>query len=169
MKAPFSALTQSQYFHSAFNSAIFDGPVRIYFVQFHETYALKIYFALQDELAPMFNSVKDYSKDASGNTVLLMVYPTAEVFAKAFPQSELLEVNGKYLHYGKEQWEEEDVIGVIAEESEELISTVVAEVKKIFDQWNEKKNLTSNLNGQFANATQNNGFVNSTEDYEGQV
>lgn len=131
MKAPFSALTQSHFFHSAFNSAIFDGPVRIYFVQFHEAFALKIYFALQDELSPLFNAVKDYSKD-TGSTVLIMVYPTEEVFLKGFPEFkgwEMLNV------IGIGEWEGESVIGVVADHSDQLISQITAEVKKAFQNW----------------------------------
>lgn len=163
VKAPFSALTQSRFFHSAFNSAIFDGPVRIYFVQFHETFALKIYFALQDELAPLFNSVKDYSKDSSGSTVLIMVYPTEEVFNGAFPQHSTELVNGQERRFGKEIWEEEDIIGVIADESEDLVSKIVGEVKILFNKWNEKR-LAPLVSADFS--FKENQFELDSEDHE---
>jgi hypothetical protein len=131
VKAPFSALTQSKFFHSAFNSAIFDGPVRIYFIQFHESFALKIYFALQDELSPLFNTVKDYSRNA-GVTVLIMVYPNDEVFLNSFPDLE-----GQDIHntIGVDEWEGESVIGVVAEHSDKLIKQITLEVKKAFQNW----------------------------------
>lgn len=131
MKAPFSALTQSQFFYSAFNSAIFDGPVRIYFVQFHESFALKIYFALQDELSPLFNAVKDYSKDA-GSTVLIMIYPTEEAFYNSFP-----EYKGQNCKQaiGIDEWEGESILGVVADYSESLIPSIISEVKKAFQNW----------------------------------
>jgi hypothetical protein len=131
VKAPFSALTQSQFFHSAFNSAIFDGPVRIYFIQFHETFALKIYFALQDELSPLFNAVKDYSKN-SGSTVLIMVYPNEEVFLTSFPDYKNCEIRNTV---GIAEWEGESVIGVVAEYSDKLIEQITEEVKKAFQNW----------------------------------
>lgn len=128
MKAPFSALTQSRFFHTGFNSAIFDGPVRIYFVQFHEDIALRIYFALQDQLSSWFNSLKDYDR-SFGSTVLLMVYPTEADFHNAFP------------HYSREQeifmaqdmWEGEKVFGVMAEKVEEQLQTIVDRFRQIFE------------------------------------
>jgi hypothetical protein len=131
VKAPFSALTQSQFFHSGFNSAIFDGPVRIYFVQFHESFALKIYFALQDELSPLFNAVKDYSKDA-GSTVLIMIYPSEVVFHSAFPSCK---GQNCMTTVGIGEWEGESVLGLVAEHSEALIPDINAEVKKAFQNW----------------------------------
>lgn len=131
MKAPFSALTQSQFFHSAFNSAIFDGPVRIYFVQFHETFALKIYFALQDKLSPLFNAVKDYSKN-SNSTVLIMIYPSEDVFLNSFPHFRREEISE---HIGIDTWEGERVIGLVAEHSDRLIPKILNEVRESFQNW----------------------------------
>lgn len=131
MKAPFSALTQSQFFYPSFNSAIFDGPVRIYFVQYHETFALKIYFALQNELAPLFATVKDYSKDL-GSSVLIMIYPTEEVFLNSFPDYQGSEICNSI---GVGEWEGECVLGVVAEHSDKQIDQITAEVKKAFQNW----------------------------------
>jgi hypothetical protein len=131
VKAPFSALTQSQFFYSAFNSAIFDGPVRIYFTQFHESYALKIYFALQDELSPLFSVVKDYSKN-SASTVLIMVYPNEEIFLNSFP---LLKGSDVKKSIGIGEWEGESVLGVVAEHSDKVIPQITEEVKKSFQNW----------------------------------
>lgn len=83
MQPGFSAITNSKYYHPAFNSAIFDGPIRIYFVQFHETYALKIYFTLQDYFKEALNHYKDLIKKTD-KTILIMIYPTEDSFQKAF-------------------------------------------------------------------------------------
>lgn len=82
MKSSYSSLMQSKYFSPAFNSAIFDGPVRIYFAQFHESLALKIYFLLQQKWPTEFARAKDLSKAAHAN-VLIMVYPTEESFLQS--------------------------------------------------------------------------------------
>ncbi len=148
MRAPFSALTQSRFFHNAFNSAIFDGPVRIYFVQFHETNALKIYFALQDQLAPMFNSVKDYSKTSAGSTVLIMVYPTEEVFKTSFPNHSQEQINGNIKLFGQDIWEEETILGLIADDSEDLIPKIIKEVKLSFETWSNKRAITDDIAGE---------------------
>jgi hypothetical protein len=78
---------QTQYFHPAFNSAIYDGPIRIYFAQFHESLALKIYFLCQQKLAPLLLQAKEVSKK-TGATCLLLLYPSVEFFDQTFPQVE---------------------------------------------------------------------------------
>lgn len=85
MKSTYSTLMQSKYFSPAFNSAIFDGPVRIYFAQFHEALALKIYFLLQQKWPQEFARCKDLSRSAHAN-VLIMIYPTEDSFLLAIDE-----------------------------------------------------------------------------------
>ena len=77
MKSSYSTLMQSKFFNPAFNSAIFDGPIRIYFAQFHESLALKIYFMIQQKLNNEVARAKEISK-ATGANILVMVYPSEE-------------------------------------------------------------------------------------------
>jgi hypothetical protein len=79
---------QTQYFHPAFNSAIYDGPIRIYFAQFHESMALKIYFLCQQKLTPLLLEAKEISKK-TGATCLLLLYPSLEFFDQTFTKSEI--------------------------------------------------------------------------------
>lgn len=83
MKATYSALMNSRFFNPAFNSAIFDGPIRIYFAQFHESLALKIYFSLQQKFPQEIAQAKEIYK-TSGQNVLVMIYPTKESFEMSF-------------------------------------------------------------------------------------
>jgi hypothetical protein len=83
MKATYSALMQSKFFNPAFNSAIFDGPIRIYFAQFHESLALKIYFSLQQTFAAELAKAKKTHQEI-GRTVLVMLYPSEESFSMSF-------------------------------------------------------------------------------------
>jgi hypothetical protein len=83
MQGTYTALTQSKFFNPAFNSAIFDGPIRIYFAQMHESLALKIYFSLQQDFSAILNQCKEAHK-MSGKTVLVMLYPTPDSFAMSF-------------------------------------------------------------------------------------
>lgn len=78
---------QTQYFHPAFNSAIYDGPIRIYFAQFHESMALKIYFLCQQKLAPLLAEAKEISKQ-TGATCLLLLYPSLEFFDQTFAHAQ---------------------------------------------------------------------------------
>lgn len=81
-----SHLTQSKYYSPAFNAAVFDGPVRIYFAQHQEALALKVYFRLQQHLKETYSMARQNFKNA-GRTIFLMLYPTSESFAASFHPS----------------------------------------------------------------------------------
>lgn len=78
-----SFITQSKYFTPAFNAAIFDGPIRIYFAQFQEAQALKLYFLFQERFAEIRNQNRSVFKDRSRN-IFVMLYPTQETFEFSF-------------------------------------------------------------------------------------
>ncbi len=83
MRQPATFLMQSKYYSPAFNAAIFDGPIRIYFAQYQETTALKIYFELQEQLKELyFDARENYKKN--GAHIFIMMYPTPETFALSF-------------------------------------------------------------------------------------
>lgn len=74
MKTQQSAFLQSRFYNAALNSAIYDGPVRIYFNQLHETHALKLYFSLQNDLKADLAKAKDLAK-ALGRVLIVVLYP----------------------------------------------------------------------------------------------
>jgi hypothetical protein len=76
-------LTQSRYYSPAFNAAVFDGPVRIYFAQHQEALALKVYFRLQQYLKDGYSAFRNSFKE-HGHTIFLMLYPTHEAFVDSF-------------------------------------------------------------------------------------
>lgn len=80
-----SYVTQTPYFSAAFNTAVFDGPLRIYFAQYQESSALKFYFRLQkqlrEELGDLFESYRH-----NGRSIFVMVYPNRESFHLSFDQ-----------------------------------------------------------------------------------
>jgi hypothetical protein len=76
-------LTQSRFYSPAFNAAVFDGPIRIYFAQHQETTALKVYFMLQQYLKETYSIFRKNFKQ-HGQTVFLMLYPTVESFENSF-------------------------------------------------------------------------------------
>src|SRR5215813_11483852 len=80
-------LTQSRFFSPVFNAAVFDGPIRIYFAQHQESLALKVYFQLQNHLKNSFVSARQTFKQ-SGQTIFLMLYPTADAFETSFSKSQ---------------------------------------------------------------------------------
>lgn len=105
MRSSYSTLMQSKYFNPAFNSAIFDGPIRIYFAQFHEPLALKIYFSIQQQLTQEMARAKEMAK-FSGANILLMIYPTAESFSLSF------DGKSENTPFETERWNEDVVIGL---------------------------------------------------------
>lgn len=125
MKATYSALMNSRFFNPAFNSAIFDGPVRIYFAQFHESLALKIYFLLQQNYPKEMAQAKENYKLSSQN-VLVMLYPSKESFAMSFEnQTDFLqqgELQGDQVIGINGPFEDTDMPKVI----EKIISTMQA-------------------------------------------
>src|SRR5687768_1867419 len=96
---------QSKYFNPAFNSAIFDGPLRIYFAQFHESLALKIYFLAQQKLKKELQEDKD-KRGFDSRTLLIMIYPNSEAFEMSFKGVP------KERNIQSEPWNEDQVIGL---------------------------------------------------------
>lgn len=76
-------LTQSKFYSPAFNAAVFDGPIRIYFAQHQEALALKVYFKLQQYLQETYSAFRKNFKQ-HGQTIFLMLYPNQETFSDSF-------------------------------------------------------------------------------------
>ena len=76
-------VTQSRFFTPAFNAAIFDGPIRIYFAQYQESQALKLYFNLQERYGEVRTQARGIFKER-GRNIFVMIYPTDETFEMSF-------------------------------------------------------------------------------------
>ncbi|MBV2168240.1 MAG: hypothetical protein KUL82_05990 [Bdellovibrio sp.] len=129
MRSSYTTLMQSKYFNPAFNSAIFDGPVRIYFAQFHEALALKIYFLIQQKLGAETAKAKEASK-ASGANILVMVYPTEDSFLLSFDGRES---NSSPLEV--EKWHEDVVIGLRGPVEDENLDLLIETLRLTMDTW----------------------------------
>lgn len=127
MRSSYATLMQSKYFNPAFNSAIFDGPVRIYFAQFHEALALKIYFLIQQKLSAEMATARKLAK-ASGANILMMIYPTDAQFKESFESSdrELIDV---------EKWQENVVIGVRGPIEDENLDQLMETLRLSMNSW----------------------------------
>lgn len=82
-----SYVAQSKYFSPAFNAAIFDGPIRIYFAQYQESQALKVYFNLQQRFGDVRRQARGIFKNRERN-IFVMLYPTEESFDLSFGSRE---------------------------------------------------------------------------------
>jgi hypothetical protein len=87
MRPQISFLTQSRFYSPAFNAAIFDGPLRIYFAQFQEPQALKIYFAAQQRLQDLYAKIRETFR-RTGTNIFVMLYPSREAFEMSFETAE---------------------------------------------------------------------------------
>ena len=132
MSATYPSLTQSKFFHPAFNSAIFDGPVRIYFAQIHESLALKIYFCLQQKCADLLvKARKTHMK--TGRNVLVMLYPTPESFKYSFDKS------SNFLE--KEDFLEDVIVGINGPFEDENLEKVLSFVSAVLVLWKNEESL----------------------------
>jgi len=127
MKHATTFLTQSRYYSPAFNAAIFDGPVRIYFAQYQEALALRIYFRLQERFKESFRQAKSSFKQ-TGTNLFLMLYPTVETFENSFSPL----INGETSRC--EMLGEDFVIGVRGPLIEDDYETVFLRMESILQQ-----------------------------------
>ena len=124
-----SHLTQSRYYSPAFNAAVFDGPIRIYFAQHQEALALKVYFRLQNRLKDSHGSARQVFKQ-TGQTIFLMLYPTVEAFESSFSKqlqdSVVQESLGEDFVLGVRGTLEDDAYDAVFEKVEEILAGIPA-------------------------------------------
>lgn len=124
-----STLMQSKYFNPAFNSAIFDGPLRIYFAQFHEALALKIYFLIQQKWPQEFARAKELSRQAHAN-VMVLIYPTEESFLLS------MENQSPGGHkWVQEAWNEDSVVAIRGALEDEQMESFLEFAGQVLRQW----------------------------------
>jgi hypothetical protein len=116
-------LTQSRFYSPAFNAAVFDGPIRIYFAQHQEALALKVYFQLQQYLKDTYSTFRKNFKQ-HGQTIFLMLYPTEESFTTSFE-------NGAKMNVASEKIGDDHVLGVRGPLMDEEYTEVFERVKVI--------------------------------------
>lgn len=83
MAASYSSFLTTQYYSPVFNTALFDGPFRIYFSQSYESVALKIYHLLQTQDLALWTEYKKWSDKTKKHTFIL-IYPSSQDLAMAF-------------------------------------------------------------------------------------
>ena len=131
--ASYSSLVQSKFYSAAFNSAIFDGPIRIYFAQFHEALALKIYFIFQQQLGEDLKTARELSRQFGGN-IMVMIYPTIENYSLCFDDKNII---------SREFWDEDVVIGLRGPIEDEYLSDLVTLTRDSIQNWQQKMPLVS--------------------------
>ncbi|MCB0364074.1 MAG: hypothetical protein H6624_09025 [Bdellovibrionaceae bacterium] len=127
MNSSVSCLTQSNYYSPAFNAAIFDGPIRLYFAQYQEAAALKIYFKLQEELKHLYRKGKDLHRHL-GRHIFVMLYPSPETFDLSFPNHQANVICRGRLG-------DDHVVGIKGVLSDESLCDVYQEIGDIIEGW----------------------------------
>ncbi len=117
-------ITQSPFYSPAFNGAIFDGPVRLYFSQSQEALALKFYFELRSKT----QDLSDLWPRNGGPSLYVMMYPTDETFDLCF-LSQGLSWTPDTLPMGR--LGKDHVVALQAADCEAELSTVVSRVLAI--------------------------------------
>jgi len=114
-------VTDSRYFSQEFNTAIIDGPLRIYFSDRQEANALQVYFDIQESLSKGGMRLDTIPLDAA--SMFLMLYPSEESFKDIFNLEEKMAFGkfGKNLVFG--------INGPCAESTRKLICS---QIKTIF-------------------------------------
>ncbi len=125
----YSNLIHSKYYCRAFNSAIFDGTVRIYFAQSHEPFALNIYFKLQQKLEKDLQLAKELSKK-TGKNIYILAYPDQETL------SSTLHLEDPIRPIFFESWEDKGFMYFFAGElSEENVEDLAFSIKTLIQGW----------------------------------
>ncbi len=120
-------ILKSKFFHPSFNTAIFDGPLRVYFTQAQEPEALKIYFSLQSKTFKEESTAEERSLETMRrepkSTLFVMIYPNKELFAQSFD---------KDADFAVAQMERDVVIGVNGPLSDKTRDDILAYVRDNF-------------------------------------
>lgn len=120
-------ILKSKFFHPSFNTAIFDGPLRVYFTQAQESEALKVYFSLQTKAFKEDSTAGERSVEAlrkePTSTLFVMIYPNKELFSQSFDQD---------TDFAIAQMERDVVIGVNGALTDKTRDDILAYVKDNF-------------------------------------
>lgn len=128
MKSSYNTLMRSKFFNPAFNSAIFDGPLRIYFAQPQESLAMNIYFMVQQQLNKEYLVAKERSK-ASGANILVMFYPDVNSFNLSF------DVGPRMGPFEIAKWNEDIVIGLRGPLEEDQVDVFLNGLREVMVNW----------------------------------
>lgn len=130
MNSSTSMLLQSKYFTPTFNTAIFDGAVRVYFAQAQEGDALKIYMRLRDFFACMPQPQREHLRvqefESEEARIFVLLYPNEETFDRCFDSQEIVSMSKLEGNY---------VIGVKGPYEEEKCDNILSQVKDILMDW----------------------------------
>ena len=131
MAATYSSFMTTRYYSPVFNTALFDGPIRIYFSQSYESSALKVYHLLQSEYQDEWNLLKNCSSKSKEH-VFLMIYPEKKDLEMVFSEK------AKLIH--TQDWEEGLAIGFCQPQDDLELTHQIDSIVKTIGSWVERIN-----------------------------
>ena len=126
MAATYSSFMTTRFYSPVFNTALFDGPIRLYFSQSYETAALKIYHLLQSDFIDTWNLLKDQTL-RSKEHVFLIIYPELKDLQQVFT------VNKSALQC--QEWEEGLAIGLCQTVDDEMLKEQMDFIVTAIQKW----------------------------------
>lgn len=129
MAATYSSFMTTRFYSPVFNTALFDGPFRIYFSQAYESAALKIYHLLQTEHQELWQRLKQWSL-ISKDHVFLMIYPDLKDCQMVFEEDSK---NDKSVHLL--EWEEGLALGTYQPTTDEELNDQLKSIQEKLTLW----------------------------------
>jgi len=131
MAATYSAFMTTRFYSPVFNTALFDGPFRIYFSQSYESSALKIYHILQTQHEDLWARLKTWSSLTKEHVFLLM-YPEVKDVQMIF---ESQTKNFDSCQVQLESWDEGVAIGLTQPHNETDVQSQIQQIEKLLQGW----------------------------------
>lgn len=131
MAATYSSFMTTRFYSPVFNTALFDGPIRIYFSQSYESSALKVYHLLQTEFQDQWAQLKACSLKSKEH-IFLMMYPDKKDLEMVFAE------NSRLIH--TQEWEEGLAIGFCQPQDDLELTHQLDNISRSISSWIEKVN-----------------------------
>ncbi len=126
MAATYSSFMTTRFYSPVFNTALFDGPIRLYFSQSYETVALKIYHLLQTEFTSTWNALKDHTNNSKEH-LFLIIYPEAKDLHTVFTDDKTL--------LQTQEWEEGLAVGLCQTVDDTMLIDQMQFIVRAVDAW----------------------------------
>ncbi len=133
MAATYSAFMTTRFYSPVFNTALFDGPFRIYFSQSYESSALKMYHLLQTQHEDLWLKLKHWSLSTKEHVFLLM-YPETKDVQMIFEENQKTKPNEACL-VQMESWDEGVAIGLTQPQTELDVQSQIEQIEKLLQNW----------------------------------
>ncbi|MBC7743290.1 MAG: hypothetical protein H7061_13920 [Bdellovibrionaceae bacterium] len=134
MAATYSSFMTTEYYSPVFNTALFDGPFRIYFSQSYESSALKIYHLLQTEYQDLWSELKKWAS-SSREHVFLLMYPDDKDLQMVFHATDTDNNDAADSCVQLRAWAEGIILGISQPASDLSLSNQVEKIGSLLKIW----------------------------------